>query len=167
MPGDTYQYCPRCATSLIEKQIYNMTRQACPQCGFIYFLEPKLVTVVVVHHEGKLLLGRRNIDPAKGAWSFFGGYVERGEKVEVAALREVKEETNLEVQLEHLIGIYSENGLPHVVIAYQASIVCNDISKMAAQPDEVSELAFFTLDELPDLAFPTDEHIVDYLKTHA
>ncbi len=162
----TLSYCPVCAASLVEKHIYGKLRLTCPKCGFIYFLEPKLVTVVVVQHEGKLLLGRRNIDPARGAWSFFGGYVERGEKVEVAALREVKEETNLDVQLEHLIGIYSENGLPHVVIAYQASIVHNDVSKMAAQPDEVSELAFFTLDEVPELAFPTDEHIVEYLKTH-
>jgi ADP-ribose pyrophosphatase YjhB (NUDIX family) len=151
----------------VEKHIYNALRQTCPQCGFIHFLEPKLVTVVVVQHEGKILLGRRNIDPAKDLWSFFSGYVDRGEIVEVAAIREVKEETNLDVQLENLIGIYSEDGNPHVVIAYLASVRNNDVSKMAAQPDEVSELAFFTLNEIPRLAFPADEHIVRYLKANA
>lgn len=70
-----------------------------------------MLVAVVVRREGKFLLGRRNIDPGKGMWSFFGGYVDRGEKVEDAAIPEVKEETNLDVQLEGLIGIYSEQGI--------------------------------------------------------
>jgi 8-oxo-dGTP diphosphatase len=114
---------------------------------------------VVVEHVGKLLLGRRNIDPCKGLWSFFSGYMERGEKVELAAVREVKEETNLDVRLENLIGIYSEEDNPHVVIAYQASVIDNDVSAMAAQPDEVSELAFFAPEMVPPLAFPIDTDI--------
>src|SRR5947209_7964806 len=130
MSNDTYTYCPLCATLLVEKHIYQALRQTCPACGFIHFLEPKLVTVVVVQHENKFLLGRRNIDPGKGLWSFISGYVDRGEKVEEAAIREVKEETNLDVQLERLLGIYSANGNPHVVIAYQADVVNNDVSCM-------------------------------------
>jgi 8-oxo-dGTP diphosphatase len=160
MSADTYKYCPRCAASLVEKRIYNALRQTCPACGFISFLEPKLVTVVLIEHAGKFLLGKRNIDPGKGLWSFVSGYVDRGEKVEEAAMREAKEETNLDVQLDDLLGIYSENGNPHVVIAYRASAVNNDVSSMLAQPDEVSELAFFTLEEMPDLAFPTDKQIL-------
>jgi 8-oxo-dGTP diphosphatase len=160
MSGNTYTYCPHCAASLVEKRIYNALRSTCPACGFIYFLDPKVVTVVVVQHAGKLLLGRRNIDPGKGLWSFVSGYVDRGEKVEEAAVREVKEETNLDVQLDNLLGIYSENGNPHVVIAYRASVVNDDVSEMAGQPDEVSELAFFTREEMPDLAFPMDRQIL-------
>ena len=104
------------------------------------------------------------MEPARGLWSFISGYVDRGEKVEEAAIREVKEETNLDVQLEGLIGIYSANGNPHVVIAYQASILNNDISGLLAQPEEVSELAFFSLEEIPPLAFPADEQIAHYLR---
>ena len=164
MSANTYKYCPQCATPLIEKHIYQALRQTCPACGFILFLEPKLVTVVVVQHEGKFLLGRRNIDPGKGLWSFVSGYVDRGEKVEEAAIREVKEETNLDVCLDNLLGIYSENGNPHVVIAYRASAVNHDMSNLAAQPDEVSELAFFTLEEMPGLAFPVDAQILQALR---
>src|SRR5438876_8765909 len=153
MSANIYKYCPLCAAPLVEKRIYQALRQICPACGFILFLEPKLVTVVVVQHEGRFLLGRRNIDPGKGLWSFIGGYVDRGEKVEEAAIREVKEETNLDVGLDNLLGIYTENGNPHVVIAYRASVVNHDMSNLAAQPDEVSELAFFTLEEMPGLAF--------------
>ncbi len=95
MSDPRFAYCPVCAAPLVEKHVYNALRPTCSECGFILFLDPKLVTVVVMQHEGKFLLGRRNIDPGKGMWSFFGGYVDRGEKVEDAAIREVKEETNL------------------------------------------------------------------------
>ena len=163
MYNDAYKYCPRCATLLVEKCISHALRQSCPACGFIYFPEPKLVTVVVIEHEGKFLLGRRNIDPGKGLWSFVGGYVDRGEQVEEAAIREVREETNLAVRLDELLGIYSENGRPHVVVAYRARVVNNDVSGMLAQLDEVSELAFFVLGEMPVLAFPADKHILQAL----
>lgn len=163
MSNIIYSYCPLCSTPLVEKSIYNALRSTCPKCGFILFLEPKVVTVVVVQYEGKFLLGRRNMNPSKGMWSFFGGYVERGEKVEEAAVREVKEETNLDVQLEGLIGLYSERDNPHIVIAYRASLIKNDISGLAAQPEEVSEIAFFPLKDFPPLAFPVDQQILNVL----
>ena len=167
MPDSTYKFCPFCATLLVEKPISHTWRPTCPGCGFISFLEPKVVTVVVIEHEGKILLGRRNMNPAKGMWSFFGGYVDRGEKIEEAAVREVKEETNLDVQLEELIGLYSERGNPHLLVAYRASVVNNDVSGLAAQPEEMTELAFFTLEDIPELAFPFDKQILNDWKGKA
>lgn len=164
MAENIYTYCPRCATPLAEKYVYNALRATCPQCNFILFLEPKLVTVVVIQRGDTVLLGRRNMEPALGMWSFVSGYVDRGEKVEEAATREVKEETNLDVQLDELLGVFSEQGNPHVVIAYRASIKHNDISGLTAQPDEVSELAFFPQNHLPELAFPADKHILHTLQ---
>jgi 8-oxo-dGTP diphosphatase len=161
VPDPTFTYCPICAAHLVEKCIDATPRPTCPECGFILFLAPMLVAVVVVRHEGKFLLGRRNIDPGKGMWSFFGGYVDRGEKVEDAALREVKEETNLDVQLEDLIGIYSEQGDQHVLVGYQASVIEREANRLVAQSEEVSELAFFTWEELPAFAFPVDRHILN------
>ena len=155
------RYCPVCAAPLAEKHIFHAVRPTCSVCGFIFFLDPKLVAVVVVCYEGKFLLGKRNINPGKGMWSFFSGYVNRGEKVEDAAIREVKEETNLDVQLEKLIGVYSEKESPHVLIVYQASVVNNKVHSLAAQIEEVSELAFFAWEELPELAFPFDKQILD------
>ncbi len=156
-----FKYCPACATPLLEKTVSHVSRPSCPACGFILFLEPKLVTVVVVQHGGKILLGRRNMEPARGKWTFFGGYVDRGEKVEDAAIREVKEETNLDVRLDALLGLYSERGNPHILVAYAASIINDDISEMAPQPEEISELALFALDEIPDLAFAFDIQILE------
>ncbi len=164
MAENVYTYCPRCATPLMEKYVYNALRATCPQCNFILFLEPKLVTVVVIQRGDTVLLGRRNMEPALGMWSFVSGYVDRGEKVEEAAIREVKEETNLDVQVDELLGVFSEQGNPHVVIAYRASIKDNDISGLTAQLDEVSELAFFPQNYLPELAFPADKHILHTLQ---
>ena len=119
-----------------------------------------VVVVVVVCCEDHFLLGKRSIDPGKGMWSFFGGFVERGEKLEEAALREVKEETNLDVQLDGLIGIYSERGDPHILIVYQASVSTDQVNSLTGQAEEVSELAFFPVEQLPPLAFPVDAQIL-------
>ncbi len=162
-----FKYCPMCATPLVEQDIYHALRLTCPDCGFINFLEPKVVAVIVIEDEDKILLGKRNIDPGMGRWSFVSGYVERGEKLEEAAIREVKEETNLDVRLERLIGIYSERNNPHIVIAFAASIFNNNTNEIVAQPDEVSELAFFALDRIPTLAFPTDTTILQALRQQA
>jgi len=160
LPANNFIYCPMCATPLVEKHIYQASRLTCPACNYINFLEPKLVAVVVVEHEGMILLGRRNMEPSRGLWTFIGGFVERGEKVEDAAIREVKEETNLDVQLEGLLGIYSGPGNPHVVLAFRASIINGDTSQMTSQPDEISELVFFSPREIPEMAFPSSQQIL-------
>jgi 8-oxo-dGTP diphosphatase len=161
------KYCPVCASPLVEKYIFDAQRLTCSKCDFIFFLNPKLVAVVVISFEGKLLLGKRNINPGKGKWSFVSGYIDRGESVEDAAIREVKEETNLDVHLEKLIGVYSANGNPNVLIVYEASIVNDEISCLTTQDEEVSELTFFSLEELPELAFPFDYQILADWKDQA
>jgi ADP-ribose pyrophosphatase YjhB (NUDIX family) len=123
MSRPIFRYCPLCATPLIEKCIDHIQRATCPNCAFIQYLHPNVVAIVVVQQGKTLLLGKRAIEPGKDLWSFFGGYVEQGEKVEDAARREVKEETNLDVQLEGLIGIYSEQDDPHVLVVYEASVI--------------------------------------------
>jgi ADP-ribose pyrophosphatase YjhB (NUDIX family) len=122
------------------------------------------VVVVVVQYLDKLLFARRNIEPGKGLWNFCGGYVDRGETVEDAAIREVKEESNLDIELGNLIGVYSEAGDSHIVIAYEAQIDEHQVDCLAAQPEEVGELAFFRWEELPTFAFPVHHRILQDLK---
>lgn len=100
------------------------------------------------------------MEPGKGLWNFCGGYVELGETVEEAAIREVREEANLEVELEKLIGIYSEGEASHVVIAYQSSLLSHQADSIAAQQSEMSELAFFPWEGLPPLTFPVHQRIL-------
>ena len=160
MSDPIFRYCPLCATALIEREVAHVRRAVCPACNFIQFPSPKVVVVVVVQHRDKLLLGKRNIEPGKGLWNFCGGYIELGETVEEAAIREVKEESTLDVELEQLVGIYSEGGGSHIVIAYQTSILTHQVSRVAAQQEELSELAFFAWEALPPLAFPVHHQIL-------
>jgi ADP-ribose pyrophosphatase YjhB (NUDIX family) len=113
----------------------------------------------VLGDEHGVLLGRRRIDPGSGRWSFPAGYVNRGEVVEEAAVREVYEELGLRVRLDGLVGVYSERGQPVVLIVYAGTILDGE-----PLPDgrEVSEVRRFPLDVLPDeLAFPHDRRVLD------
>jgi ADP-ribose pyrophosphatase YjhB (NUDIX family) len=159
VPDLPFKYCPACGAALVQRSVAGALRAACPACDFVAFADPKVVAVVMVEHAGKVLLGRRSINPGLGQWSFITGYVDRGEKVEDAALREVKEEANLDVRLEGLLGVYSTTGRPHILIAYRASVTPEALSAMTPQPEEVSELAFFGPDAMPPLAFPGDYEI--------
>jgi 8-oxo-dGTP diphosphatase len=106
------------------------------------------------------LLGKRNYEPGKGLLSFFGGYVDRGEQLEEAVRREVREETGLAVHVGPLIGVYSAQGDPNVLIAYQADLLTKPEGSLIPPSEEISELAFFPLEELPALAFSVDATIL-------
>lgn len=151
-------YCLQCGTALEARFQEDRERPTCPNCGFIHYLDPKVAVAVVLGDEHGVLLARRRIEPGAGQWSFPAGYVNRGEVVEDAALREVKEELSLSVRLTGLVGVYSELGSPVVLIVYAGEIVSGD-----PRPDgrEISEVQRFAPDALPaELAFEHDRRVV-------
>lgn len=149
-------YCPHCATPLVWRVLAGRERPACPSCGFVHYEDPKLVAVAVVPMDGKLVLGRRSINPRVGYWSFPSGYVNRGEAVDAAIVREVREETHLLVEVEQLLGLYSEAENPIVLAAY----VLRAVGGCLGPGDETSEVGLFSANQLPELAFPNDERIL-------
>src|SRR5687767_9870205 len=98
--------------------ISGRERATCPSCRFVHYEDPKLVAVALIPIQGKLVLGKRWINPRKGYWSFPYGYVDRGEPVHTAAIREVREETCLVVEIDSLLGLYSEPDNPVVLAVY-------------------------------------------------
>jgi ADP-ribose pyrophosphatase YjhB (NUDIX family) len=152
-------YCLECGNALEDRHQEDRARPTCPACGFIHYLDPKVAVAVVLGDESGILLGRRGIEPASGKWSFPAGYVNRGEVLEEAAVREVLEELGLEVELTALVGVYSERGNAVVLIVYAGVIVGGSLSMDGR---EVVEVKKFPLDELPeDLAFPHDRRVVE------
>lgn len=104
---------------------------------------PKIMVDVVVPSEGGVVLIRRGTDPYEGMWALPGGFVEVGETVEDAAVREAKEETNLDVELERLVGVYSEPDRDprghNVSVTFLARIARGD-PEAATDADEVAIL---------------------------
>ena len=154
--SEDINFCQQCGQRLAHKRFENRERPYCPGCGYVVFLDPKIAAVVLVWTEGKLVLVRLDMEPALGRWSFPAGYVDRGEVVEDAAIREVKEETGLEVSLNGLVGLYSAEDSRVVLAVYSANVVGGDL-----QPGpEVQEVALFDLGELPPLPFPHYDQIL-------
>jgi 8-oxo-dGTP diphosphatase len=151
-------YCQLCGSPTEERLVEDRTRPVCVDCGAVTYLDPKLAVAVVIERDGKLLFGRRGPGTrAPGKWSFPAGFVERGERVEDAAVREVREEVALDVELGPLLGLYSATGETVVLAVYLAAAT----SGTATARDDLVEIGWFAPEALPDLAFPHDERIVD------
>lgn len=103
---------------------------------------------------GKILLEKRKGEPGRDKWSFPGGLVELGESVEQAVIREVREETNLEVRQPKLIDVVNnitvdENGdiNYHFVIILFSTVLYNDSMKTRAK-DDAEELRWVQLEHV-------------------
>ena len=154
MPADD-RFCPSCASLLEEKDIEGRMRPVCTECGRTIFYDPKVSAICIVERGDKLLLVKRGNEPGYGLWSLPGGYVDRGEVVEAAAAREVWEETGLTVEIDRLVGLFSVAGNAVMVAAFSAK----ETGGQLKIGPETLDLGFFSLDDLPPLAFPRDEQI--------
>ncbi len=120
------------------------------------YLDPKLAVAAIVPIDGRILLGRRGINPGFGKWSFPAGYVNRGESIEEALAREVKEETGLDVKVGWLVGMYSWRDRAVVLGVYEATPTGGQMAPLS----ETLEIDLFTYDQLPELAFEGDREIL-------
>ncbi len=104
---------------------------------------PKLMVDVVIPAGEGVVLIRRGREPFEGQWALPGGFVELGETVEAAAVREVAEETGLAVELARLVGVYSETDRDprghNVSVAFLARVLSGQLSA-ATDAAEVSVL---------------------------
>lgn len=119
-------YCSRCSTPLSFGPLPGEERErlACPACGFIAYVNPRLVvSTLPVTGTGEVVLLRRGIEPGYGSWAQPGGFLEIDETAEEGAVRETLEETGLLVEPTSVVGIYSRPQAAVVVIAWEARIV--------------------------------------------
>ena len=94
----------------------------CTGCEFVFYLNQKVVAGTIPESDGRILLTRRAIHPSYGKWTFPGGYVDWGEPVEAAAVRETWEETGLRVELGRAgRGLLLSARSPIVIVVYRAA----------------------------------------------
>jgi len=137
-------------------------RLVCTVCGFIFYLDPKLSVIAVIPMDEGVVMVRRAIDPGYGLWVVPGGFVDLGEVVEDALVRETQEETLLTVRPIRLLNIYSYPDHRTVIAAYVTEYLSGEL----AAGDETLEARVFGLKEIPWLriAFSsTKEALREYI----
>lgn len=149
-------FCGQCGARLAERRVGTPPGKAvpaCPSCGTVHWLDPKVAAGCLVQRDGKVLLVRRAIEPGYGRWVFPGGHVDRGETLESAALRETREECGAVAAIDGLVGVYSYPGRPVIVAVFRAKLLPESPEPYAG--DETLEVGWFSPEEIDrlDLAF--------------
>ena len=152
-------FCPRCGK---PPQIDHPRSITCRHCGYGAFYNPKPVAVVIpVTPTGEIIFMRRGFEPQRGHWSLPSGFVDLGETVETAAVREVMEELDLRVEITQLVGVYSRAEDRTVVVVYAAAA-----QGTPSITEEALEVRAFAPIDIPwqELAFWSEERALeDYL----
>jgi len=129
----------------------------------------KTSTAILPYQDNKILLIKRNTIPFKGYWALPGGRMDPSETIEQTIVREVKEETGLDVTIVRKVGEYIETGVKDDV-EYEYYPTCFVVKPVGGevkkQESEIQEIKIFSLNELPKpLAFVHEEMIKDYVDT--
>jgi 8-oxo-dGTP diphosphatase len=161
----TFRFCPFCAAALVRKNIHGKRMKACPECGFIDFQNARPTAgAVIVNEKNEVLLARRARPPHKDMWNLPGGFLEKWEHPREGAIRELKEETGLDIEITGFLDIHignyndPEQGFFQTFNVYYAARIGKGKLKAA---DDTSELRYFPLDELPKMAFECDRQAIE------
>lgn len=127
-------------------------RRVCQRCDFIDYQNPKIVAGAVVLKDDKILLCKRAIEPRKGFWTLPAGFMELGESVEEAAMREAQEEALADIEIDRLLAVYSVPRIGQVQVMFRAHLK----GDYGVGP-ESEEVKLVEWKDIPwsELAFPT------------
>jgi len=152
---DGINYCSACgqAVTTVVPEGDNRPRSVCTACGTIHYVNPRLVVGSVPEYEGQILLCRRAIEPRKGFWTVPAGFMELGETLAEAALRETWEEALARVELGGLFSVVDVVHGGQVHVFFRARLVRPEFGAGA----ETLETRLFRPEEIPweELAFPS------------
>ena len=150
-------HCSQCGTLMALASVAGREREQCPACSWVAYRNPAPVGMAVIAHGGQWVLIRRGADPLANYWAPPAGYVECGESVPEAVKREAREECGLDIELEELIGVYSQADVDVLIVAYRAHSTGGELRA----GDDASEVGLFHAEGLPTQAFPANGSIID------
>jgi ADP-ribose pyrophosphatase YjhB (NUDIX family) len=161
--GKPYVFCPWCGAKLIEAIIDSRTRKRCPDCDFVHYRNPIPAAGAIIENNGSILLVKRKYPPYVGDWCFPAGFMEYGESPERCCIRELKEETGLDVKLRQCFRVYAGDDDPRskaVLILYLVESYDGELNP----GDDASETRYFAENEMPNnIAFKSHRQAIkDY-----
>jgi ADP-ribose pyrophosphatase YjhB (NUDIX family) len=150
-----YRFCPLCGGELRLAEIDGLPRMRCvdPECGFVFYQNPVPAAGAIIVENEEILLVKRAHPPRIGYWCIPAGFMEWQEHPSETAVREVEEETGLEIELDSFFEVYTGRDDPRsnaVLMLYLARAVGGRLKA----GDDASDVRFFSLDQPPEnLAF--------------
>jgi ADP-ribose pyrophosphatase YjhB (NUDIX family) len=120
------KFCSECGSDRLNMTMpygYIGLRHTCEACGAIHYAKHSVVAGCIATWEGKVLLCRRAIPPYYGMWTIPGGYVEIGETLQEAAMREAREEATAETADLRLLAIYNLPMFSEVYVLFAARLL--------------------------------------------
>ncbi|KAA3649032.1 MAG: NUDIX hydrolase [Proteobacteria bacterium] len=148
------QFCNQCGHSVQYQKPEgdDFLRAVCQKCFYVHYENPLIVNACIIEHQGRILLGKRTIEPRKNCWNVPAGFMENGESTRSGAIREVKEEVLADVKNITLFGVYNVIQRSQVHIYFRAELDSPDFGAGA----ETSEARFFLPEDIPwdNMAFP-------------
>ncbi|ANK83301.1 NUDIX hydrolase [Minwuia thermotolerans] len=137
-------------------------RMVCDECGWVHYVNPKIVVGAVCRHGDKVLLCRRAIEPRRGFWTIPAGFMEERETSAEGAAREAWEEAGVELRMGPLLAVYNIPRISQVQLIYKAELAAPGFE---AGPESL-EVALFDFDEIPwdELAFPSVRWALDQVR---
>jgi ADP-ribose pyrophosphatase YjhB (NUDIX family) len=161
-----FKYCPVCGTALALQEKGGQQRPACPKCRFVQFRNPTPGVVVLIEEDGQVLLGKRSGSYGTGKWGLPMGFIEFDEDFLTAAIREVKEETGLDIEIRSILSVVS-NFLSSRLHTLAIILLARVVGGKPNAADDLESLEWFPLaGPLPEVAFEADAHICErYYRT--
>ena len=155
------EFCSNCGKKNNYGEKDGNTRFYCTKCNTIHYENPKPTATLICPRNNEILLVKRAADPGRGLLGLPGGFIEKGESTEAAAKRELKEETGLDGNAVRILGVCSHfNTMFGDILLIGIEVEVVDWSTMVAG-DDAEEADLFSLNNLPGLAFPCHEKIVN------
>ncbi len=153
-----YSFCPRCTQPLAADMVAGRERRHCRACGFTHWNNPAPVVAAIVQVGEEILLARNAAWPPK-TFALITGFLEAGETPEEGIAREVKEETDLDVQSTSLIGVYEFMRKNELIIAYH-TIATGRVSLS----EELVEYRMLAPERLRPWRSGTGQAVADWLR---
>ena len=143
---DGWRFCPRCGGPVERAEGYA----ACLACGQVYWANAAPAVQGLVVADGRVLLGRRGIEPSIGKWDIPGGFLAEDEHPLDALRRELLEETGLEVEPAEFLLATLDPYFDRIVLGL--TWLARVVGGTPRAGDDLVELRWFARSELPEAA---------------